>query len=38
LRAIGPLKVTPQLRYTRWTSIRLLPSQNQVEILVGLGF
>jgi hypothetical protein len=32
------LKVTPELRYTRFTSGRLLPTQNQVEFLVGFGF
>jgi hypothetical protein len=31
-------KITPELRYTRWTSLRFFPTQNQVEILVGLGF
>ena len=34
----GPLKVTPEVRYTRWTSLRFLPVRNQVEFLVGLGF
>ena len=32
------LKVTPELRYTRYTSGRLLPTQNQVELLMGFGF
>jgi hypothetical protein len=38
LLSIGHLKITPELRYTRWTSISFLPTQNQVEILMGLGF
>lgn len=32
------LKVTPELRYTRWTAKRWLPSQNQVDFLLGIGF
>ncbi|MDZ4797934.1 MAG: hypothetical protein SGI92_07210 [Bryobacteraceae bacterium] len=32
------LKVTPELRYTRFTSGRMLPTQNQVEFLLGFGF
>jgi len=32
----GPLKFEPQLRYTRWTSLRYFPAQNQVEFLLGL--
>ena len=38
LLSVGHLKITPELRYTRWTSVRFLPTQNQVEILMGLGF
>ena len=38
LLSIGPLKITPELRYTRWTSIDFLPTRNQVEVLMGLGF
>jgi hypothetical protein len=36
--SVGHLKITPELRYTRWTSVRFLPTSNQVEILMGLGF
>ncbi len=32
------LKLTPELRYTRWTAKRWLPSQNQVDFLLGIGF
>ena len=38
LLSIGRLKITPELRYTRWTSVSFLPTKNQVEILMGLGF
>jgi hypothetical protein len=38
LMAAGPLKVTPEIRYTRYTSSRFLPTENQVEFLVGVGF
>jgi hypothetical protein len=38
LLSVGHLEITPELRYTRWTSISFLPTQNQVEILMGLGF
>ena len=38
LLSVGHLKITPELRYTRWTSISFLPTRNQVEILMGLGF
>lgn len=31
-------KVTPELRYTRRTAQRWLPSQNQVDCLLGIGF
>jgi hypothetical protein len=34
---IGPLRVTPEIRYSRWTSPEFLPTRNQVELLVGLG-
>ena len=34
----GPIKVTPEIRYIRWTSLRFLPTKNQVEFLVGVGF
>jgi hypothetical protein len=36
--SVGHLKITPEIRYTRWTSVRFLPTPNQVEILMGLGF
>lgn len=32
------VKITPELRYTRWTAKRWLPSQNQVDFLLGIGF
>ncbi len=32
------LKVTPEIRYTRWTSLRFFPTKNQVEFFLGLGF
>ncbi len=32
------LKVTPEIRYTRWTAKRWLPSQNQVDLFLGIGF
>ena len=34
---LGPLKITPEFRYTRWTSGTLFPTRNQVEFLLGLG-
>jgi len=34
---MGPLKVTPAIRYTRWRSMEFLPTKNQVEFFVGLG-
>ena len=34
---LGPLKITPEIRYTRWTSLDFLPTKNQVEFLVSLG-
>jgi hypothetical protein len=34
---VGPLKVTPEIRFTRWRSMEFLPTKNQVEIFVGLG-
>jgi hypothetical protein len=33
---IGPLKVTPEICYSRWMSLEFLPTRNQVELLVGL--
>lgn len=35
---IGRLSITPEFRYTRWTSIRFLPTQSQMEILIGLTY
>jgi opacity protein-like surface antigen len=32
------VKITPEIRYTRWTAQRLLPSQNQVDFFLGIGF
>ncbi|GIU78382.1 MAG: hypothetical protein KatS3mg005_1620 [Bryobacteraceae bacterium] len=32
------LKITPEIRYTRWTAKRWLPSQNQVDLFLGIGF
>lgn len=32
------LKLTPEIRYTRWTAKRWLPSQNQVDLFLGIGF
>ncbi len=37
-RLVGGLKLTPELRYTRWTAKRGLPSQNQVDFFLGIGF
>ncbi len=37
-RLAGGLKITPELRYTRWTAKRGLPSQNQVDFFLGIGF
>ncbi|MBI4478985.1 MAG: hypothetical protein HY651_03080 [Acidobacteria bacterium] len=34
----GPLKISPEIRYTRWTSERFLPTRNQVEFLLGVMF
>ena len=34
---MGPLKVTPAIRYTRWRSMDFLPTKNQGEFLLGLG-
>ena len=34
---IGPVKVLPEIRYTRWTSIYLQPDRHQLEFLVGLA-
>ena len=38
MRAAGPLKITPEMRYTRWTSLRFFPTRNQVEFMLGVGF
>jgi hypothetical protein len=43
---IGPLQVSPQLRYTRWNSgvisvpqpLSFALSENQVDILVGISW
>jgi hypothetical protein len=35
---IGLLKISPELRYTRWTSERFLPTRNQTEFLIGVMF
>jgi len=32
------LKITPEIRYTRWTAKRWLPSQNQADFFLGIGF
>lgn len=32
------LKITPEIRYTRWTAKRWQPSQNQVDLFLGIGF
>lgn len=32
------LKITPEIRYTRWTAKRWLPSQNQGDFFLGIGF
>lgn len=34
----GRLRISPQFRYTRWTSIRFQPTQNQFEFLLRAGF
>lgn len=36
-RLVTGLKITPEIRYTRWTAKRWLPSQNQVDLLLGIG-
>ncbi len=33
---VGPLNVSPEFRYTRWTTLRFLPAQNQLEFLLKL--
>jgi len=38
LWSAGRFRIAPQFRYTRWTSVRFLPTQNQVEFLLGLSF
>lgn len=35
---VSVLKISPEVRYTRWTSLRFLPTQNQVEFLLGVMF
>jgi hypothetical protein len=37
ISVLGPLKITPEFRYTRWTSGTLFPTRNQVEFFLGLG-
>ena len=37
IKSVGALKITPEIRYTRWTSRDLLPTRNQVELLLGIG-
>jgi len=32
------VKITPEIRYTRWTAKRWLPSQNQVDVFLAIGF
>ena len=36
-RALGRMAITPELRWTWYTSPRLLPAQHQVEFLLGIG-
>jgi hypothetical protein len=36
-RAIGRVSLTPEFRWTWYTSPRLLPAQHQVEFLLGIG-
>ncbi len=33
-----PVRIEPEVRYTHWTSQRLLPTTEQVEVLIGLTF
>lgn len=35
---VGILKISPEIRYTRWTSERFLPTRNQMEFLLGVMF
>jgi hypothetical protein len=43
---MGPVNITPELRYTRWNSGSLtqslvdtvLGSQNQIQVLIGVTF
>ena len=35
---VSVVKISPEIRYTRWTSERLFPTQNQVEFLLGMMF
>jgi hypothetical protein len=37
IKLVGRLKITPEIRYSRWTSRDLLPTRNQVELLLGIG-
>jgi hypothetical protein len=36
--AVGPLKLEPELRFTRWTALRETPRQNQIDLLLGVRF
>ncbi|MGB9609372.1 MAG: hypothetical protein ACPL7M_00250 [Bryobacteraceae bacterium] len=40
LRLRGPARIrfTPEVRFTRWTSGQWLPSRNQVDLFLGIGF
>jgi len=38
VRAPGGLKITPEVRFTRYASGLWLPSRNQVDFFLGLGF
>jgi hypothetical protein len=35
---LSVVKISPEVRYTRWTSDTFLPTRNQVEFLLGLMF
>jgi hypothetical protein len=37
IKLVGRWKITPEIRYTRWTSRDLLPTRNQVDLLLGIG-
>lgn len=34
----GRLRIEPEIRFTRWTALREVPRQNQVEFLLGISF